>query len=132
MTNDEQSVFETILLQARTAFERWYQGDPFAYLELMAEEVTYFSPYVSSRVEGKSAVEAIVAPIEGQIHVPKFEILNPELQLGESIAAFTFHLNEFDDDGALMTGWKVTEIYRQMGDEWRIIHAHYSSIGENQ
>jgi len=94
--------------------------------------MTYFSPFEKSRVDGKSAVEALIAPIEGKIHVPKFKILNPRLQLGEEIAVFTFHLSEFDEDGAQTVGWKVTEIYRHLDDKWRLIHWHFSMIGENQ
>ena len=131
MTNDKQAVFETILAQTEAAFGRWYQGDPSGYLDIMAEEMTYFSPFENSRVDGKSAIEALIAPIEGEIHAPKFEILNPRLQLGESIAVFTFHLSELDEDGAQTIGWKVTEIYRHVDDKWRLIHAHLSLIGEN-
>ena len=132
MTNDKQIAFNTILAQAKTTLGRWYQGDPFGYLDCMAEEMTYFSPFEKNRVDGKSAVEALIAPIEGAIHVPKFEILNPRLQLGESLAVFTFHLSEFDEDGAQTSGWKVTENYRHVDDKWRLIHAHFSLIGENQ
>ena len=132
MSNKKQDIFETILSQDQAAFERWYKGDPSAVVALMAEEMTYFSPFENSLLDGKKALEAAFAPIVGQIQVPAFEILNPKLQLGEDIGVFTFNLNEHDQDGALMVGWKVTEVYRQMGDEWRLIHAHYSPIGETE
>jgi hypothetical protein len=68
MTHDKQRIFETILSQVKEAFDRWYQGDPFGYLGLMAEEMTYFSPFGNSLMDGKGAVTAAIAPIEGQIH----------------------------------------------------------------
>jgi hypothetical protein len=132
MTGNKQKVFEIILEQYEGAVERWYNGDPFGLLELMDEEMTYFSPFANHRVDGKSAIEALFAPIAGQIHVPGFEILDPELKLGESLAVFTFHLHELNEDGALMTGWKVTEIYRLVGDQWRVIHSHFTPYGEDQ
>jgi len=131
MTDNKQRVFEIILAQYERAIERWYKGDPYGLLELMDDEFTYFSPFTNQRVDGKSAVEASFAPIEGQIHIPGFEILDPELKLGESIAVFTFHLHELNDDGAMMTGWKVTEIYRLVGGKWRAIHSHFTPYGED-
>lgn len=131
MTNDEQRVSEMILSQLEGAFERWYSGDPFGYLALMSEEMTYFSPFLNKRLDGKQAVAAVIEPIEGQIQVPNYDIRDPSLQLGDNIAVFTFHLDELDEDGELMTGWKVTEVYRQVGEKWRIIHAHYSSLVES-
>ena len=132
MGNDKQDVLETILAQDQAAFERWYKGDPWAYVGLMAEEMTYFSPFENRLIDGKKAIEAGLAPIVGQIQVPAFEILNPKLQLGEDIAVLEFNLNENDQDGALMAGWKVTEVYRQMGDEWRMIHTHFSAMAETE
>jgi hypothetical protein len=130
MGNDKQVVLETILSQGQPAFERWYKGDPSAFVALMAEEMTYFSPFENNLLDGKKTLEAAFAPLVGQIQVPAFEILNPKLQLGEDIGVVTFNINEHDKDGALTAGWKVTEVYRLMGDEWRTIHAHYSPIGE--
>ena len=132
MSNDSQNVFETILTQSETALERWYRGDPFGYLDLMAEEMTYFSPFMNTIIDGKSANEAMIAPLAGQIHSPGFEVRDPKLQLGEDMAVITFNLNELDEEGALNVGWKVTEVYRQVGDNWRTIHAHFSPIVENQ
>jgi len=132
MSNDLQNVFETILGQYESALERWYRGDPFGWLELMGEEMTYFSPFMNTLIDGKSAVETIIAPIEGQIHSPGFEIKDPKLQLGDELAVFTCNLNELDEAGALNVGWKVTDIYRQVGDKWRLIHSHLSPIVEEQ
>jgi hypothetical protein len=132
MTDNKQKVFEIILAQYKRAVERWYKGDPYGMLELMDEEMTYFSPFANHRVDGKSAIEPLFTAIEGQIHVPGFEILDPELELGESIAVFTFHLHELNEDGALMTGWKVTEVFRHVGDKWRSIHSHLTPYGEDQ
>jgi hypothetical protein len=97
----------------------------------MADEMTYFSPFMNSILDGKSAVYAAIAPIEGQIQVPKYEISNPKLQLGGNIAVFTYQLLEFDEAGAQTAGWKISEISRLVDDKWRIIHAHYSAMAES-
>lgn len=131
MTDDKQKVFDTLLAQDKAAFERWYQGDPFAYLDIMADEVTYFSPFANSILDGKSTVYAAIAPAEGQIHSPGFAVIDPKIQLGENIAVLTFILSELDEGGVQTAGWKVTEVCRQVGDNWRIIHLHYSAVAES-
>jgi len=131
MTGDKQSVFDNIIAQNKAAFERWYQGDPFGYLDIMADEMTYFSPFVNSILDGKSAVYAAVTPAEGQIHSPGFDIIDPKIQLGESIAVLTFILSELDEGGAQTAGWKVTEVYRDVDDRWQMIHAHFSAVAES-
>jgi hypothetical protein len=130
MTNDKEVIFETIRARLNKALERWYQGDPFGWLELADEEMTYFSPFMNSRLDGKSAVVANIAPAEGQIHSPQFEIHNPDLQLGEDMAALTYQLRELDEDDHLTAGWKVSDIYRQADSGWRLIHTHISPFGE--
>ncbi|HET6446260.1 MAG TPA: DUF4440 domain-containing protein [candidate division Zixibacteria bacterium] len=132
MTDNKQRVFEIILAQYEGAVERWYKGDPFGMLELMDEDMTYFSPFANHRVDGKSAIEALFAPIAGQIQVPGFEILDPDLKLGEGTAVLTFHLHELSEDGVLTAGWKVTEIYRHVGDKWRVFHSHFTPYGDDQ
>ena len=62
MSENKQKVFEIILAQYKRGLERWYKGDPYGMMELMDEEMTYFSPFTNHRVEGKSAVEALFAP----------------------------------------------------------------------
>jgi hypothetical protein len=131
MTQDKQSIFNSISSQVKAAFDRWYQGDPFGYLDLMAEEMTYFSPFANSLVDGKGAVVAAIAPIEGQIH-GLYELVSPDLQLGESMAVHSYRLNELDHQGDLTAGYKVTEVYRQVGDKWLMIHAHFSTAKENE
>jgi hypothetical protein len=131
MAGDKQSVFDNIIAQDKAAFERWYQGDPFGYLDIMADEMTYFSPFVNSILDGKSTVYAAVAPAEGQIHTPGFAIIDPKIQLGEDIAVFTFILSELDESGAQTAGWKVTEVYRDVDDRWQMIHAHFSAVAES-
>jgi hypothetical protein len=132
MTNDQQEVFETILSQLKASLERWYLGDPYGWLENMAEEMTYFSPFTNSRLDGRRAVEANVAPVEGQIYSPGYEVLDPHLQLGEDLAVLTYHLTELDENDALNVGWKVTDIYRQAGDKWQMIHAHLTPFAEEE
>ncbi len=127
-TTDQQDVYETILAQARPALERFYKGDPSGYVELLADELTYFDPRSGGRLDGISALKDYYAPLEGKISVPRYEVLNPKLQLHGDIGVFTYNLNEYASDGAVSLRWNSTEVYRRIGEGWRIIHAHWSTI----
>jgi hypothetical protein len=129
---NEESASATIVAQLRTAMTRWYKGDPSGYRELFADDLTYFAPVTGGRLEGISALKELFAPIEGKINVPRFEILSPKVQLHGDVAVFTYHLNEYASDGPATARWSATQVYRRMGEEWRIIHAHWSAIANTK
>jgi ketosteroid isomerase-like protein len=128
----ERDVSGKILTRLQAVAERFYNNDPIAYTELLAEDVTYFAPITPGRVEGREAVRALFAPFQGKLSVPRFEILNPKLQLHGDIGIFTYNLNEYGTDGAVATRWNSTEVYRRFGDKWQAVHAHWSQIPKTQ
>lgn len=130
MRTDNEAVLETLLSQLEPVFDRWYKGDPYGWLDLMDDEMSYFSPFVDTLLDGKEAVVANVAPFAGQIHAPGHKIQDTALKLGGEIGVLTYRLFELGEAGAVVAGWKVTEVYRQVGDRWRLIHSHFSAVGE--
>lgn len=124
----ERDVSGKILTRLQSVADRFYNKDPLAYTELLAEDVTYFAPITPGRVEGIGAVRALFAPFQGKLSVPRFEILNPKLQLHGDIGILTYNLNEYGADGAITTRWNSSEVYRRFGDKWQAIHAHWSQI----
>lgn len=128
----ERDVSGKILTRLQTVAERFYNKDPLAYTELLAEDVTYFAPITPGRVEGIQAVRALFVPFQGKRSVPRFEILNPKLQLHGDIGILTYNLNEYGADGTVATRWNSTEVYRRFGDKWQAIHAHWSQIPKAQ
>ena len=130
--NAERDVSGKILTRLQAVAERFYNKDPLAYTELLAEDVTYFAPITPGRVEGRGAVRALFAPFQGKVSVPRFEILNPKLQLHGDIGILTYNLNEYGTNGAVATRWNSTEVYRQFGDKWQVVHAHWSQIPKTQ
>jgi ketosteroid isomerase-like protein len=130
--NVERDVAAQILTRLQAAAERFYNKDPLAYAELLAEDVTYFAPITPGRVEGREAVRALFVPFQGKLSVPRFEILNARLQLHGDIGVFSYNLNEYDSKGAVATRWNSTEVYRRFGDRWDVIHAHWSQIPKTQ
>lgn len=119
---------DRILRQLKPALiEHWYGGDPFAYVGLCADDVSLFAPGTKGRLEGKTTMRTMYEPAEGKIVVPKVEIVDPELRLFGDGALLTYNVKEFADGGTAPSGqWNATEVYRRSGDEWRIVHAHWS------
>ncbi|MFN2565057.1 MAG: nuclear transport factor 2 family protein [Gemmatimonadaceae bacterium] len=125
-TATTQDVHGHILAGLRSALERWYSGDPMGYADLFADDLTYFAPPTGGRLEGIEALRASYAPIQGKVHVPRHEVSNPKLQLHGDVGVLTYHLDDYPADGSPGGRWNATEVYRRDGDEWRIIHAHWS------
>lgn len=124
---NERTTYDTIVAQERAAMERWYTGDPSGYVELFADDLSYFAPVTGGRLEGISALKDLFGPIEGKINIPRFEMLNPKLQLHGDVGVFTYQLDEYADDGSASARWNATHVYRRIGAQWRIMHAHWSA-----
>jgi ketosteroid isomerase-like protein len=128
----EKSAYETIVGQLRAAMDRWYRGEPSGYAALFADDVTYFAPVTDGRLEGIGNLRALFAPVKGKINIPRFELLSPKLQLQGDVGVLTYNLDEYARDGAPSARWNATEIYRRVGDQWRIIHGHWSARAPSQ
>ncbi len=121
---DHQAVAETIVALERAALDRWGRGDPSGFLELSADEVVYFDPFVEHRVDGLAALTLLYDGIRGQVHVDRYELIDPKVQLGADIAVLTFNYVSFGGDK--QDRWNCTEVYRQTPAGWRIIQTHWS------
>ena len=121
---------EQIIQLERTALNRWGKGEPAGYSDLYAEDVTYFDPLVPARIDGHNAMIAYYKPWIGQIHVPRYELLTPRVDVSGDMAVLTYNLVNYlqDADGTERTGscWNCTEVYTLREGSWRIIHSHWS------
>ncbi len=125
---NDQNAQETIIAQERGLLERWYEGDPLGYVAHHADDATYFDPGTAARVDGIVALREHMDPLKGKTVVPRHEVENPRIQLHGDIGVLTFNLNTYSDEGKLTSRWNSTEVYRRVGDEWRVIHSHWSTV----
>ncbi len=125
-----QNVAETIINLERAALDRWGKGDPEGYLEIMAPEMTYFDPLTKERVNGLDATRQYLAPITGKIHIERYEMIAPHVQIYGDAAILTFNLEdavkEPDSDTVVIAHWNSTEVYARIGGNWKIVHSHWS------
>lgn len=109
----------------RAALDRWCKGDPSGFLDLSAEDVVYFDPFIPARLDGKAGLIAFYESLRGAISADRFELVNPHVQDLGPAAVLTF--NFVSQSGtAAPSRWNCTEVYRRDPQGWRIIATHWS------
>lgn len=115
---------QAIIAMEKAALERWGHGDPSGFLEISAPDIVYFDPFVERRIDGWQALSALYEPIKGQVHVDRFALLNPKVQLCGDIGVLTFNYVSYGGEDT--SRWNCTEVYRRGAEGWRIIQTHWS------
>jgi ketosteroid isomerase-like protein len=115
---------EEIVGMEKAALTRWGNGDPSGFLEIYAQDVVYFNPYLANRLDGLEAISADYEALRGKIHFDSFELLNPLVQFVEDMAVLTFNYVSYNDSQA--DRWNCTEVYRKTMGAWKIIQTHWS------
>jgi ketosteroid isomerase-like protein len=111
------------------ALRRWCDGDPSGFLEICAEDVVYFDPFLDRRIDGLAALTEYYESLRGRIRAERFELLNPHVQLVGDAAVLTFNFVSY---GGGESRWNCTEVYRRAGDSWRLIQTHWSLTNRGQ
>lgn len=128
----EMSDANEIIAMERAALDRWGNGDPQGYLEIMAPEVTYFDPTQDTRVDGLQAMKGLLVPLTGKIKVDRYDMINPAVQRHGDAAVLTFNLVSYrrraDGTEQPVVRWNSTETYARVDGRWRIIHSHWSYV----
>jgi ketosteroid isomerase-like protein len=120
---------ETIISLERGAMDRWGKGDPQGFIELFADETTYFDPSTERRVDGIEAMRARFAPITGLVKLSRYDMLNPDVYRRGDLAVLSYNLVTYGqrpDGEPLVTRWNVTAAYALIGGKWKIVHSHFS------
>ena len=120
---------EAIIALERAAMDRWGKGDPQGFIELFADEVSYFDPSTERRVDGVEAMRARFAPITGLVKLSRYELLNPDVYRRGELAILSYNLVTYGQraDGApQVVRWNTTEAYALIGGKWKIVHSHFS------
>ena len=124
----QPSLSSTIIAIERSAMDRWAKGDPSGYLDILAPDVTVFTPQMDARLDGRAAAVALYEQVRGKVSIPKYAFVNPLVQpLGDG-AVLTFNYVSYDVAGTVISRWNFTEVYRHVGTRWEIVQSHASYV----
>lgn len=113
-----------ILALERAALDRWGQGDPDGYLSISGADLSYFDPYADHRLDGLATLAAWYEGIRGTIKINRDEIIEPRIQVIGDAAILTFQYASYSGETAVR--WNCTEVYQRSGEDWKIVHSHWS------
>lgn len=121
---------DPILSIERDWLDRWGQGDPSGYLDLIAEEYTYFDMGMDERLDDRERAIAAFEPLRGNISVGRFDFLEPRIQRTADLAVLTYNQKNYSvkDDGTeeLTSHWHATEVFHLEDGQWKLVSTHWS------
>ena len=121
-----------ILDQERRALDQWASGNPLAYVDIDADDVTYFDDIgAHRRIDGLDKLRTYLAGLMGKIPLHRYELVDPRVQIYGDVGILTLRYQPRDADGKPLTAWKATSVYRRSATDWRIVHAHWSMVKES-
>ena len=125
---EANAVAAEIVALETAALERWLKGDPSGFLEISDEGVVYFDPFIERRLDGLVALTGYYESLRGKIRAPRFEMVDPRVQVFGEAAVLTFSFVSWSQAGA-PTRWNCTEVYVRRGGAWKIVQTHWSFTG---
>ena len=121
---------ETILSLEKGAMERWRNGDPWGFVEISAEDITYVDPGRTMPIVGLEEFKAYMKQFEGKISYQGSEFIDPRVVVaGDAVVlSYNYRSSVMTPEGATVsqTPWNATEVYFRRDGQWRIVHTHWS------
>lgn len=126
MQNSEE-IAALIIAMEKEALDQWGNGNPDGFLDISAPDVVYFDPFVEKRLDGIDQLRALYDSIRGQVHIDRYELLNPHVQAADAMAVLTFNFDGYVN--GTVHKWNCTEVYRREEDgAWKIVQTHWSLV----
>ena len=125
MTTEPRDLTTHLIALEGAALRRWCDGDPSGFLEICAEDVVYFDPFLDRRIDGLPALSDYYESLRGKVSAERFELINPCVQLVGEAAVLTFNFASHGSGGGA-SRWNCTEVFRRTWGSWRLIQSHWS------
>jgi len=127
--DDTMKASEAIIAQETAFLNAWASGNPLGHLSGFADDMTYFDDIgASDLLDGKRAIESYFGTLVGKIAPHHYEMVDPNVQLYDNVGILTLHYRGWMEDGTVLPLWKATSVYHKTGDDWRVVHAHWSLV----
>lgn len=124
-----KSITEIIIALEKSALDRWGKGDPSGFLEISADEVCYFDPFLEMRIDCKEELSKLYESLRGKVQIDRYELIDPKVQVIDTAAVLTFNYVSYS--GEKESRWNCTEVYKFIDGRWRIIQTHWSFTKPN-
>ncbi|MCX7176062.1 MAG: DUF4440 domain-containing protein [Proteobacteria bacterium] len=125
MASRVQDIAAHIIGLEESALRRWCDGDPSGFLEICADEVVYFDPFLERRIDGLGALTDYYESMRGKVRAERFELINPHVQVVGEAAVLTFNFVSYGGNENAYR-WNCTEVFHRTGSEWKLIQTHWS------
>jgi ketosteroid isomerase-like protein len=123
---------ETIISLEKGAMERWRNGDPWGFVEISADDLTYIDPGRTKPILGLEEYKEYMKQVEGKIRYQGSEFIDPRVVVaGEAaVLSYNYRSSVITSEGKMIsqTPWNATEVYFRREGRWRIVHTHWSYI----
>ena len=123
---------ETILSLEKGAMERWRNGDPWGFVEISAEDITYVDPGLTRPILGLEEFKAYMKQFEGKIRYQGSEFIAPKVVVvgDAAVLSYNYRSSVLTPEGTIIsqTPWNATEVYFRRDDQWKIVHTHWSYV----
>jgi len=116
---------ERIIQKEKDALDRWKKGDTFGFADIAADDITYFDPGLAIRITGIEEFRNHLSSFNGTFSFPRYELLNPVVQLYGDTGILTFNFRGYSEKGET-DDWNTTEVYRLIQGEWKLVSSHWS------
>lgn len=113
-----------IVALERKALDGWIQGNPEPALSMSDADITYFHVMTEKRLDGLTALKALVEPFRGRPLFDSYEMVEPKVQAVGDMAVLTYILVQ--RFGSMTSRWNGTHVYQRKPEGWRVIHSHWS------
>jgi hypothetical protein len=127
-----QGTLSELMLLESKAMYRWRNGDPWGFIENSADDVSYMDSGTTQRVDGKPALSANYAQIEGKIFYEVMDFVDPDVHTCQDMAVlfYRFVSTRLYPDGSVSTRtpWFCTEVFDRSTGDWLVRHNHWSLI----
>ena len=121
----DENVAEIIINKERAALDHWKMGDTFGFIESAADDITYFDPELEKRITGIKEFREHLSSFNGTFSFPRYELLNPQVQLYGDIGILTFNFVGYSNDNKEDI-WNATEVYHELKGDWKLASSHWS------
>ena len=101
-----------------SALDRWGKGDPGGFLELYANDITYFDPLTATRIDGHPAMVNYYRPWVGKLQIARYEMLNPQVVVDGDMALLTYNLVNYIRDPRCRVSGELLEFNDGVSAPW--------------